>query len=116
MRSTFGFNWRRALGLLVLLAQAADCPAGPWINTQVSQIQVISTSTGDRIYIVFQPWIGSDGCTDGATYYYINPNTAQGKNLYSMALLAKQTGAGVAAFSNGCDDLGRNILGGLWLY
>jgi hypothetical protein len=104
-----------ALAFLLMFVVSSESYAGSWVNTQVTQIQVISTSTGDRIYVVFQPWIGSDGCTDGATYYSINPNTPQGKNLYSMALLAKATNAPVSAFAYGCDDLGRNVLGGLWL-
>ncbi len=116
MSFTLRFNWRRWLALAALLAIAANCCAGPWMNAQIAQIQVLSTSSGDRIYVAFQPWIGSDGCTDGATWYYINPNTAQGKNFYSLAMLAKSTGAGVSAFTYGCDDIGRNVLGGLWLY
>ena len=116
MRFNFRLRQRWALALAAFLGAAASGYAGPWVNTQVSQVQVVTTAQGDSIYVAFTPWIGSDGCTDGATWYYINPNTAQGKNLYSLAMLAKSTGAGVSAFSNGCDAIGRNVLGGLWLY
>jgi len=115
MRFAFRFGRRCMLAMLSLIAIADNCYAGPWVNTQISQIQVVSTATGDRIYVVFSPWIGSDGCTDGATFYAINPNTTQGKNFYSLALLAKSTGAPVTAFTYGCDDIGRNVLGGLWI-
>lgn len=105
-----------ASALLLMLGISSQGYAGSWVNTQVTQIQISSTATGDRIYVVFQNSIGSDGCVDGLTYYAINPNTTQGKNLYSMALLAKATNAPVAAFTYGCDDIGRNVLGGLWMY
>jgi hypothetical protein len=116
MTFKFRLRRRRASVLAAFLVVTATGYAGPWVNTQVGQIQLVSTAQGDRIYVAFNPWIGSDACTDGATWYAINPNTTQGKNLYSLALLAKSTGAGVSAFTNGCDDIGRNVLGGLWLY
>jgi hypothetical protein len=107
---------RRMLAVLVVLITVpVTHAAGPWVTTKVTQIQVISTSSGDRIYVLFETPLGSE-CTPASTMYAISPTTAQGKNLYAMALMAKATDASVDAFTNGCDDLNRNILGGIWIH
>ena len=99
------------------LSVASISHAGGWQSaTKVSQFLIEGSSEGDRIYVAFENnSFNPDSCSVSALVR-VYGNTVKGKFIFASVLSAKAASQTVVPLLEGCDDIGRPILSGIWMY
>ena len=91
--------------------------AGGW--TSPSTILAIipeAEDDGSRITLMFDAKNNPDNCQGNGDYTRVYANTQKGKDILAIAMLAYSSAKKVTPALIGCDDWGRPIVTGLWLW
>ncbi len=101
-----------ALLLLPLLAEAGGWTTPSTILAIIPEAQ----DDGSRLTIVFDTKNNPDNCQNNSGYTRVYASTPKGKNIVATAMLAYSSAKQVTPALIGCDDWGRPIVSGLWLW
>ena len=101
--------------LLLLLPMLTE--AGGW-TSQSTILAIIpeAADDGSRVTIIFDAKNNPDNCQNKDGYTRLYGNTQKGKDILAIAMLAYSSAKQVTPALIGCDDWGRPIVTGLWLW